>query len=218
MAERIIEAEVVEERIIACLSCRRKNRLHKRSSSGTYKCGACRAELPDPFISTPRKSWRHYGSAAGWTALGAIAVLVIIGLSSRRDFRTTSAGKPSPIQISVPAVIPTPIPAITIPKFTSLAIPTLRPLPSVTPYRLRQAVSTPQSSEFEGTSTPINNQIIFDAYPDSSTRGRLTVSNGTSHHAIAKLIDTTTDAKVLSSPSVRDSKVPFTESPMAHIG
>jgi hypothetical protein len=48
------------------------------------------------------------------------------------------------------------------------------------------------------TTIPINNQIIFDAYPDSATRGQLTVSNGTDHHAIAKLIDIEADRKVLS--------------------
>jgi hypothetical protein len=52
--------------------------------------------------------------------------------------------------------------------------------------------------DLPATTIPINNQIIFDAYPDSTTRGRLTVSNGTDHHAIAKLIDIEIDSKVLS--------------------
>jgi hypothetical protein len=54
------------------------------------------------------------------------------------------------------------------------------------------------AADLAATTIPINNQIIFDAYPNSTTRGQLTVSNGTDHHAIAKLIDIDTDSKVLS--------------------
>jgi hypothetical protein len=54
------------------------------------------------------------------------------------------------------------------------------------------------AADLPATTIPINNQIIFDAYPNSTTQGQLTVSNGTDHHAIAKLIDIDTDSKVLS--------------------
>jgi hypothetical protein len=48
------------------------------------------------------------------------------------------------------------------------------------------------------TVAPVNNQILFDAYPNSTYRGELAVDNGTSSPAVAKLIDVKTDRKILS--------------------
>ena len=42
------------------------------------------------------------------------------------------------------------------------------------------------------------NGILFDAYPDSTAQGELTVINGASHSAVAKVIDIQTDTKILS--------------------
>jgi hypothetical protein len=48
------------------------------------------------------------------------------------------------------------------------------------------------------TVVPSNNEILFDAYPDSNFRGELTVDNGTSSQAVAKLIERRTHQKILS--------------------
>jgi ribosomal protein L37AE/L43A len=150
MAERVIEAEVVEERIVACPQCRRSNRLYKRGATGVYKCGACRAALPNPFAAAKNApSMRMIGIVSA----SLIALLVIIVVMAR------ISSSPSPSESS---------------EDSSLAAP------------------APE------TVLPVNNQIIFDAFPESTAKGEFTVINGASRHAIAKVIDVQTDTKILS--------------------
>jgi hypothetical protein len=84
---------------------------------------------------------------------------------------------------TIPATIPT------------ISIATPSPLPRYQPT-LQPAAAPP--AEVPATILPTNNEILYDAYPESTFRGELSVDNGTSSHAVAKLIDVQTDQKVLS--------------------
>lgn len=147
-----VEGEVVEERYVVCPRCHRSNRLYERSANGVYRCGACRAALPNPFVA---KSSSPSMRTIGIVAASAIALLVTIVLI---------AGVASGPQATTNQTNASQLPAPSAPE----------------------------------TVAPANNQILFDAYPNSASRGELTVDNGTSSHAVAKLIDVATDRKILS--------------------
>lgn len=155
MADRMIEAEVVEDRIVSCPQCGRRNRLYRRSAAGVYKCGACRTTLPNPFAA--RAARGPSMRTAGIVVTSIIGLLVIIvAIASNSSARRAQ-------------------------------------LPQ---YQLRPAVERP--AEVPATFTPENNQILFDAYPGSTAPSKFTVINGSSTHAIAKVIDFQTDTKILS--------------------
>ena len=150
MVEPVIEAELVEERIVACPQCRRSNRLHKRSATGVYRCGACRAVLPNPFRRRRgRPAFRR--QTVGYVIASVAALALLIAL-----FAAVFENR-SPIA----------------------------------------AVSAP-TAEIANTIIPVNNQILFNAFYGSMSKGELTVDNGTSRHAVAKLINLQVDRKVLS--------------------
>ncbi len=152
MSQRVIEAKVVEECIVTCPQCHRRNRLYKRNAAGVYRCGACRAALPNAFAASNRgRSMRNIGIAAA----SVIALLIIIVAIGR------NSSSPSPL---------------TSPEEHA---------------RQNEWVE-------RATFVPKNNQILFDAYADRRFRGELTVDNGTSSHAVAKLIDIQTDRKIRS--------------------
>ncbi|PYI58364.1 MAG: hypothetical protein DMC60_13075 [Verrucomicrobia bacterium] len=156
MDERIIDAEVVEERIVTCPQCHRRNRLYKRNDTGVYKCGACHAAVPNPFVASKSGlSMRNIGIAAA----SVIALLVIIAAIARNS----SSLSPSVAPVSEGTFPPAAVPQADV-----------------------------------GTFVPENNLILFDAYPDSRFRGQLTVNNGTSSQAVAKLVDIQADRKILS--------------------
>jgi len=156
VSERVVDAEVVEERIVVCPQCHRRNRLYTRSAAGVYKCGACRASLPNPFAVPNRiPSLRKIGIA---TASVIALLVIIIAIGSNSSSR----------------------PVAPVAHDTSRAVTALPPIPSTRTY------------------VPQNNEVLFDAYPDSVSRGELTVDNGTSSHAVAKLINIQTDRKILS--------------------
>ncbi len=160
-------------RIVTCPQCHRRNRLYKRNAVGMYRCGACRAALPNPFTtSNSVLSMRNIGIAAA----SVIALLVIIVAIGR------NSSSPSP--------------------------------PASTEERARQKVWAERDARArklisEGlqpgappvevaTFVPENNEVLFNAYPDSRFQGELTVDNGTSSHAVAKLVDIQADRNILS--------------------
>jgi hypothetical protein len=69
---------------------------------------------------------------------------------------------------------------------------------AVTSASAVKGTSTPPEALNTSMVAPKNNQILSDAYPESSARGELQIDNGTSEHSIVKLIDRLTDAKILS--------------------
>ena len=62
----------------------------------------------------------------------------------------------------------------------------------------KDAASVASAAPEVRTYTPQRGGILFDLYPGDAGPGKLTVHNGTDHHAICKLIDTSTNAKVCS--------------------
>jgi ribosomal protein L37AE/L43A len=46
---QVIDAEFMEEAIVPCGNCGKKNRLHRSARQGLYRCGSCKAALADPF-------------------------------------------------------------------------------------------------------------------------------------------------------------------------
>lgn len=191
MSKRVIEAEVVEEHIVACPHCGRRNRLYKRTAAGVYKCGTCRAALANPF--TVRKgplSMRTFGIAAA-SIIALLVLLVIIGNNSsspspsRNKVSVPTSAPVAPIAVAQPRVLPNlaPLPSISVPQFTPNAN-----------YPVRPSATTPPEIP---TEVP-RSGILYDAYPGSTTLGEFTVINGSSRHAIAKVIDTASDRKILS--------------------
>jgi len=173
MSEPVIEAEVVEERIVTCPQCHRRNRLCKRNAAGVYRCGACRAALLNPFAaSNSVPSMRNIGIAA----VSVIALLLIIVAIGRNS--------------SSPSALPS---TEDRPRQKAWTERDAR-AGKLTSEGLRPAAPPAEVATF----VPENNQILFNAYPDSRFRGELTVDNGTSGHAVAKLIDIQTDRKILS--------------------
>jgi hypothetical protein len=53
---QVIDAEFMEEAIVPCGNCGKKNRLHQRTGHGIYRCGSCRTVLTDPFQSASASS------------------------------------------------------------------------------------------------------------------------------------------------------------------
>lgn len=214
MSERVIEAEVIEERIVPCPKCGRRNRLYKRANAGVYKCGACRATLANPFAARAMRmpSMRTVGIAVV-SIIAFLVLLVIIGSinsvprtpaqqneirkAAERDARVDNL-----ISESAPAALsPGPKPSyysskdVSKPTTISSGPSTSITGPSPLPRSLQKAAPPPAEVP---TFLPENNEILFDAHPDSRFRGELAVDNGTPSHAVAKLIDTQTDQKILS--------------------
>ena len=50
------EVEATEPQIVVCPACGKSNRVYKRSQRGRFKCGACKAGLPNPFSLARRIS------------------------------------------------------------------------------------------------------------------------------------------------------------------
>jgi peptide methionine sulfoxide reductase MsrB len=153
MTERVIDAEIVEERIAVCPQCRQKNRLYQRSANGIYRCGACRATLRNPFFARARQSILAM-PVLGYVTASVLGLLVLVAIIAGSE----SSPKSQPVH----------------------------PLAAVPP------------ANAPATVTPTNNEILFDAFPESVAHGELTVSNGSSRHAVAKLISTQNDRKILS--------------------
>jgi ribosomal protein L37AE/L43A len=183
VSERVIEAEVVQERIVACPQCGRRNRLYKRTAAGVYKCGACRAALSNPSVAAKAApSMRTMGIAAA--AIIVLLVIIVIGggnSSSPSPSVSSEAMPKSSYYASTPAPLPQTIPTLT--AFT--------PLPG---YSIQPAATPPPEIP---TEVP-RSGILFDAYPGSTADGQFIVINGSSRHAIAKVIDIGSDRKILS--------------------
>jgi hypothetical protein len=198
MSGKVIEAEVVEERIVACPQCRRSNRLYRRSTTGVYRCGACRAALPNPFALKPRStSAMHTWGIIGGSVIGLLVLIVIIaGITSgpRTPVNQTevrsAAERDARVDKLISEIGPAALPPIPTPAYT-----TSRNVP-VPATALQPAAAPP--AEVPAAVVPANNQILFDAFPESTTKGEFTVINGASRHAVAKVIDPQTDTKILS--------------------
>jgi hypothetical protein len=150
MIEPVIEAVVVEQRIVVCPRCRRGNRMYKRRAIGVYRCGLCHSTLLNPFER--RLGRALFGGRRIVYVVASIAGLLLLAVILNSVFAPHSPFSPN---------------------------------------------STPPP-ETASTIIPSNNEILFDALFGSVSRGQLTVDNGTSHHAVAKLIKLQTDQKVLS--------------------
>jgi hypothetical protein len=153
VSERVIDAVIIEERVVACLRCGRKNRLCRHSDTGVYRCGICRAAIANPFTGRPAMG------ITGYVVAAILALAVVVGILAalshpRLSLDQAVARKPPEMASPVPDALP--------------------------------------------TTVPVNDQIIFDYILGSTSKGQLTVINGSSHHAVAKLIDVQTDTKILS--------------------
>jgi ribosomal protein L37AE/L43A len=209
MAERVIEAEVVEERIVACPQCRRTNRLHKRSTTGVYRCGACRAALANPFAARPARmpTMRVMGIIAALVLTLLVIIAVVAGITSspRSPAQQEEIRKAAERDARVDKLIsengPAALPAIPKPSYYASTPVTIARSPiaptsaSAASARVQPPAAPPADLP---TIVPTNNEILFDAYPGSKFRGQLTIDNGTSSHAVAKLIDRQTRQKILS--------------------
>jgi ribosomal protein L37AE/L43A len=180
--ERVIDAEVVEERIVACPQCSRKNRLYRRRDAGVYRCGACHASLANPFTTRSATRTTAYVTAAVLAAL--VIIVIVAGLSQPRSPAEQAATPKAAERDSrkdklLSQTDPSGLPPISIARNRATSNPQSPPQPVV-------------------TTVPVNNQIIVDAYPQSTSKGELRIDNGTDYHAIVKVIDRMTDRKILS--------------------
>lgn len=171
---KTVDAEIVGQVIVACKKCGQKNRLYKRVQSGVHRCGSCRTILVDPF--SRKKGSRRVGAIFGWLILAGVVLLVIAGIAGNSGNRATTAYTPPTSYQPQPS---------TTDNSTASAPPRIYQAPTYQP--------TPPP-----TFTPVNNVILFSAFPAGENLGEFTVSNGTGTHAVAKFIDSRTDQKVLS--------------------
>ena len=186
-----------------CPICGQKNRLYQRSSRGIYSCGACRATLVNPFVAPPKKPGPAKRAPAFFAAsiFGILLVIVMIiavaspqkvpshqtptGSGAERDARVDKL-------ISELGTLPLiPRPGYLISQQAYTPVPVSQPIPAVS-----RTAALPITRPI--TEIPTNNVILFDAFPSSNSRSELTVSNGTSRHAIAKLVDLPSARKILS--------------------
>jgi hypothetical protein len=204
MSERVIEAEVVEERIVTCPQCRRSNRLHQRSATGVYRCGACRAALANPFAARPARvsGMRLIGIIAAFVLTLLVIIVIIAGNTSvprtpaQQEEIRKAAERDARVDKLISEIGPAALSAMPKPSYyestpVTIAPSSVAPSPSTAPARVQPVAELP-------TIVPTNNEIIFNAYPNSKFRGQLTVDNGTSSHALAKLVDKQTRQKILS--------------------
>lgn len=49
MSDDIIDVQLVEEKLVTCPNCGRRNRVHKHDHQVGFRCGVCGAELSNPF-------------------------------------------------------------------------------------------------------------------------------------------------------------------------
>lgn len=211
MSERVIEAEVVQERIVACPQCGRRNRLYKRTTAGVYKCGACGAALSSPFAAAKAApSMRTVGIAAAAIIVSLVIIVIVGGNSSspspsvsseERTRQKAWAERDARIDKLISESEPAALPAMPQPSYyASTPAPPRQTIPTVaafTPlpgYSIQPAATPPPEIP---TEVP-QSGILFDAYPGSTAEGQFTVINGSSRHAIAKVIDIASDRKILS--------------------
>ncbi len=174
MVERVIKAEIVHERITVCPQCRTRNRLYPNSVAGTYRCGTCRAALPDPFLPVAKR--RSIRMRTLWFAISSVVAVLLLIASIAGVVKTWPA---SHEQVREGEANHDTIPA------SNKTVP----------------LSGPAEAKVRlDTIAPLNNAILYNAKPWSIAKGELTVSNGAPSHAIAKLIDKTANPnrKVLS--------------------
>lgn len=84
MRPDFIDAEVIEDQIVACPNCGQRNRILKQDRRVSYRCGSCRTKLTNPFAATSRFSQtvsaaarRLVGSSRLRVALVVFAVLAL---------------------------------------------------------------------------------------------------------------------------------------------
>lgn len=230
MSDHVVDAELVEERIVLCPLCHQKNRLYQNRDKGVYQCGACRATLPDPFArrSKPAISAKDILFYLVTPVLALLVAMAIVGwifFHPRSPAELALARKAAERDALIdkllseigPAIISAqPTPTETGPRpdpGSAASSPASAPDDSKRTLALQKGDAPSVASELDPdesqTSTPgvinvlptvlpMNNEILFDALPDGAFKGELTVENGTSHLAVAKLIDLKTDQKILS--------------------
>lgn len=165
MSDDIIDVQVVEEQIVACPGCGRRNRIHMREREVGYRCGACRTNLPNPFAAKPAYPKlvsavvRRFRSSRRGIALVFCASLVLLVLRVAffsADTKTQTHRLPSP------ALTPLKVDAI----------PTNDAARSQYPPPTRSLTNGTVLSEFSGLGS-----------------GTLTIDNGTAHDAVVKVVD-----------------------------
>jgi uncharacterized protein (DUF983 family) len=94
MRDDPIDAEIIEDQIVACPQCGQRNRLHPGRRKVGYRCGACRTELPNPFaadsrfsgvrsVATMLMALSKFQLALMASVVVAVALLVALMLSSK---------------------------------------------------------------------------------------------------------------------------------------
>ena len=81
MKTPVIDVEATEPQIIACAACGKSNRVYKRNQRGRFKCGACKANLPDPFSLTRRVSSIALSMLPGRAFRRRATMLLLVGAS-----------------------------------------------------------------------------------------------------------------------------------------
>jgi hypothetical protein len=163
MPERAIEAELVME-VVICGNCRQKNRLHKQTERGDFKCGGCRNRLPDPFErnSLPgaaSNTWKF----VGFGVLTFIGLMVIVSIFSGRG-RTSSAST-APGSASGPIKAPTQ--AIVAPLNRSLPFSIVLVSPAITGPGLLKVSNGMSRDTYIKLVEPVSQTLLASFYVKS---------------------------------------------------
>ncbi|MBW4464002.1 MAG: hypothetical protein KME07_00995 [Pegethrix bostrychoides GSE-TBD4-15B] len=170
MPAKTSQTELVTSKTVTCLWCHQKNRLYQQAAQGSYTCGSCQKQIPNPFGSSPPppQSAAKSSKTFDFVILTGV-VLAGVGLLTF-SIRILSRGEQlppvasMPVKSAVTASSPKPIPSL------SVSSPSV-PSPSVV---------------LQNRSLPASKVLVS---PTSSGDGKLKVSNGTARDAYVKLVD-----------------------------
>ncbi len=121
-----------QEMIVTCPRCLIENRLLNRSTKETYRCGNCKRQLSDPFVTLPKQQASLDGnfsikrilmSIPNLSVIAGFGLLVLVRTCS--DEGQLSSPSSAPIASSSPAASP----------ISSLSTPKLKPTPKPKPVQ-----------------------------------------------------------------------------------
>jgi hypothetical protein len=117
--------EAIEPQIIACPVCGKSNRVFRQSQRGRFKCGACKASLPNPFTLTRRISAIAASIRPGlvFHMRTTVPLLVVISIAVIVAFLIWSSPRPAALRPAPrpAALLPPPWPAAPLPPPRRLA-------------------------------------------------------------------------------------------------
>jgi ssDNA-binding Zn-finger/Zn-ribbon topoisomerase 1 len=147
--------------IVICSNCGRRNRVHKQHGQVSFRCGACKTNLPNPFAQRSFLSKRFI--TIGLFAILALVVVIFISLPSKNTPQSLLRDQKNQQKQSLPSQYTRP------------------PLPPYDEYRIIQpkAPLPPPRRLSNGT-------VITGL--SRKGNGTLTVDNGTGHDAVIKLV------------------------------